>query len=119
MKKLLIALVMAGVLVSMGTAAQAKDKSKTITCPTGQYLSSGKCKACPSGYVCFDDKRKKCPAGTYAQEGAICQPCTEETYSSAGATSCKSCPKGKISNANHTKCIVERAQGNTSGPTKI
>ena len=74
-------------------------------CAIGLYLSSGKCKKCPSGYACNHDIATKCSAGSYARYGAQCELCTGDTYSAAGATSCKACPKGKKASADHTKCV--------------
>ena len=80
-------------------------------CNPGEYAKgTGKNKTCPScgaGYYCPDGKnRTRCPAGSYCPANAIqAIACTGDTYSTAGQSSCKTCPKGKKPNANHTKCV--------------
>ena len=96
--------------VGMGTPTSTETPSNSATqpgknCAKGLYLSSGKCKKCPSGYACNHDIATKCPAGTYARLGIDCPKCVDNTYSAAGAVSCKACSKGKKANPDHTKCV--------------
>ena len=80
-----------------------------FSCNNGYYKSnSGKtCTKCPAGYGCSNNERKKCPAGQYAPAGSKdgCKTCSKGTYSSAGASKCKSCSAGKKPNKKHTACV--------------
>lgn len=74
-----------------------------ITCPAGQGVAQGTCSACAP-----------CEAGTYSPGNisTACIPCKAGRFSAAGATTCRRCPAGSISNqlmgaTGCTKCGVD------------
>ncbi|KAL5260572.1 hypothetical protein ACHWQZ_G010652 [Mnemiopsis leidyi] len=68
--------------------------SSCISCPDGKVSTAGSKSA-------GDCKYEPCQAGHYMTETG-CQQCGENTYSEDGASSCLSCPDGKVSNTGST-----------------
>ncbi|MBD5398937.1 hypothetical protein HDR60_05565, partial [bacterium] len=66
------------------TNAQTFYQCMPITCSDGQYIKDGKCTSCPAGTFQKGNNR-----------ATSCTPCSAGTYSSAGASSCKTCGIGQ------------------------
>ncbi|MBI3295705.1 MAG: hypothetical protein HYZ71_13345 [Deltaproteobacteria bacterium] len=71
---------------------------------------------CQPGYQASGGTCVKCPAGTYGQgefstNESACRPCTGNTYSAAGATSCTTCASHSHANASHSACDCDRTSG--------
>ena len=116
-----------------GTFTSYQEGNSICTkCDRGEYseAKSGSCTPCPPGEIAFDEGSTSCevcPAGTisapYNSFGGnyYCAKCSKGTYSKAnsyscidcpegtyapkdGASSCKKCPSGKISQKRASFC---------------
>jgi len=92
-----------------------------IACPNNTPiwdLSSSTC-ICPSNATCSDqDGSITCNAGYYLKDNS-CQPCSDGSFSAAGANQCTSCGDG-TSNTAHTACQCnDNAVKNSDGTCHI
>ena len=90
-------------LIPANTNAQTFYQCMPITCSDGQYIKDGKCTSCPAGTFQKGNNR-----------ATSCTPCSAGTYSSAGASSCKTCEAGyACNNGTRTACATGYYQNAT------
>ncbi|KAF4144703.1 putative ephrin-receptor like [Phytophthora infestans] len=101
---------------------------KCLLCPPGTFSSAGssECTTCPPGTFSTeigkdsDSPCTSCPSGTFSQaigavSSAACNSCIAGTFAvSPGSMSCSSCAAGTFSSANASTCSV-CARGKWSG----
>ena len=103
-------LIAAGVISTLtpaNTNAQTFYQCMPITCSDGQYINGNKCENCPAGTFQKGNNR-----------ATSCTACSAGTYSSAGASSCKTCEAGyACNNGTRTACssgYYQNATGQSS-----
>ncbi|KAF1791814.1 Kelch-type beta propeller [Phytophthora cactorum] len=101
---------------------------KCLMCPPGTFSSAGssECVKCPAGTFSTEVGKDSsapctsCPSGTFSQaigavSSAACSSCIAGTYAaSPGSISCSNCAAGTFSSANASTCTV-CARGKWSG----
>lgn len=88
-------------------------QSSESSCKKGTFFSDGSCKLCPPGT--YQNKARAasclpCPAGFFnplrgAQTVEVCNPCPQDSFSEAGASSCTKCSRDTVSPPGSDRCL--------------